>query len=79
MDKTTWKRAKQVFQEAIEKTGPERASFVDAACAHDRDLLSQVQTLLAAHDEAGDFMSAPTVTDANDAAKAALHLPALPD
>ncbi len=71
MEQTSWKRVKQVFHEALEKTGPERNSFVAAACGQDRDLRAQVEALLAAHDEAGEFLASPTMEDANEAAKAA--------
>ena len=64
-----WNRAKQVFHEAIEKTGPERARFVATACAGDRDLQAQVDGLLKAHAEAGAFLDSPTGGD--DAARAA--------
>ena len=55
-----WNRAKQVFHDALEKTGPERARFVSAACADDLELRTQVEALLKAHDDAGAFLSSPT-------------------
>ncbi len=74
MEQASWKRVKQVFHEALEKTGPERNSFVAAACGQDRDLRAQVEALLAAHDEAEGFLASPTMEDANEAAKAARGL-----
>ena len=64
-----WNRAKQVFHEAIEKTGQERARLVATACADDRELRAQVNALLNAHDEAGAFLDSPTGGD--EAARAA--------
>jgi serine/threonine protein kinase/Tol biopolymer transport system component len=55
-----WNRAKQVFHEALDKTGPERARFVATACADDPALRVQVEALLKAHDEAGAFLASPT-------------------
>ena len=55
-----WKRAKQVFHEALDNTGPERARFVAAACADDPELRAKVEGLLKAHDEAGAFLLSPT-------------------
>ena len=76
MDSTIWKRSKQVFHEALEKTRPQRMSFVAAACGEDRELRAQVEALLAAHDEAGEFLASPTMTEANEAAKAAAGIAA---
>jgi serine/threonine protein kinase/Tol biopolymer transport system component len=68
---TRWNRTKQVFQEALEKTGPDRTRFVAVACGDDGPLRAQVETLLAAHDEAGEFLAMPTTTGADAAAMAA--------
>jgi serine/threonine protein kinase/Tol biopolymer transport system component len=67
---TRWNRAKQVFQEALEKTGPDRTAFVAAGCGDDGQLRAQVEALLAAHDEAGEFLARPTTMGANAAAVA---------
>ena len=73
-DGTTWKRAKQLFHEALGKSEAERSGFVAAACGDDRDLRSQVHALLNAHDEAGEFLASPTVPEANQAAQNATTL-----
>ena len=70
-------RAKQVFHEALDKTGPERARFVAAACADDSALRVQVEALLKAHDEAGAFLASPT-GGPDDAARTAAQLAAAP-
>ena len=57
MSQTQWNRAKQVFHEALEKSGPERNAFVASACGDDQQLHAQVHALLRAHDEAGDFLA----------------------
>ena len=58
MADSRWNRAKQVFHEAIEKSGPDRTRYVDAACGEDRELRDHVEKLLASHEQVGDFMSA---------------------
>jgi serine/threonine protein kinase/Tol biopolymer transport system component len=56
-------RAKQIFQEALDRTGPDRAQFVTAACAGDAELRARVDALLAAHDEAGPFLRSAAAAD----------------
>ena len=70
MTHSHWSRAKQVFQEALEKNGAERTQFVAAACGDDADLRAQVEALLAAHDQAGEFLASPTGGGADAAARA---------
>ncbi|HET9358347.1 MAG TPA: serine/threonine-protein kinase, partial [Vicinamibacterales bacterium] len=70
-----WNRAKQIFHEALEKTGPERARVVAAACADDRELRAQVEGLLRAHDEADGFLTSPT-GGPDEAARTAARLAA---
>jgi serine/threonine protein kinase/Tol biopolymer transport system component len=60
MDEVRWQRAKQLFHEALEKTPRARAGFVAGACGDDEELRAQVDTLLAAHAGAGEFMARPT-------------------
>jgi serine/threonine protein kinase len=70
-----WNRAKQVFHEALDKTGSDRAGFVAAACADDLALRAQVEGLLKAHDEAGLFLASPTGSS-DEAARTATYLAA---
>ncbi len=60
MTDARWDRAKEIFQEALERTGADRAAFVAAACGDDAALRAQVEGLLAAHEQAGAFMASPT-------------------
>jgi serine/threonine protein kinase/Tol biopolymer transport system component len=71
MTDARWQRAKQVFHEALEKSGPERAKFVAAASADDNELRAQVEGLLNAHSEAREFLSSPTGPAPSEALKAA--------
>ena len=71
MSNARWNRAKQVFHEALEKSGSERTGFVAVSCGDDHQLRAQVDALLAAHDEAGPFLASSTTIGANAAALAA--------
>jgi len=57
MSDTQWSRAKQVFHEALEKSGVKRDAFVASACGDDQQLCDQVLALLRAYNEAGDFLA----------------------
>ncbi len=57
-----WRRAKEVFGDAMDLPAEERAMFLDAACAGDPELRARVEGLLASHRGAGEFLSAPTVS-----------------
>ncbi|MCL5283007.1 MAG: protein kinase [Planctomycetes bacterium] len=49
-----------IFKAAIKIEAPaERAAFVRQACGSDGDLLVRLETLLRAHEEAGDFLETP--------------------
>ncbi|HSC29796.1 MAG TPA: protein kinase, partial [Vicinamibacterales bacterium] len=72
MPNSSWHRAKQMFNEALDKTGAERARFVVEACGNDHALRAEVEKLLAAHDEAGGFLDRPTA-EAGAAAAAAVR------
>lgn len=54
-----WQRAKRVVADALEREAGERDAFVAAACGGDSALLSEVRSLLAAHDSAGDALESP--------------------
>jgi serine/threonine-protein kinase len=53
-----WKEVESVFQAALDRASAERAAFLGGACAGDADLRREVESLLAAHAEAGDGPSA---------------------
>lgn len=57
MAATRWQRAKDLFQAALTRTPEARAGFLDEACGADRELRAEVESLLAAHREAGGFLS----------------------
>jgi serine/threonine protein kinase len=50
-------RMKELFAQALEKKSPaERESFLDEACAGEPELRAQIESLLRAHEQAGDFL-----------------------
>ena len=53
-------RAQQLFGEAIELPIDERPAFISKASDGDDELRQEVESLIAANDEAGAFLSAPT-------------------
>ena len=53
-------RMVEIFAEALELVCPEdRAGFLDRACRGEPGLREQVESLLRAHDQAGDFLRRP--------------------
>jgi non-specific serine/threonine protein kinase/serine/threonine-protein kinase len=54
-----WQRVKGIFQEALQRSPEARATFLGEACGGDAALRSEVESLLAAHHEAGGFLSQP--------------------
>ncbi len=64
----TSERIKELFFEAAELPLGERSAFLDAACAGDENARRQVDALLAAHDEAGEFLAEPATVDAERSA-----------
>jgi protein kinase-like protein len=61
MDASRWKKIKEVYDRALDLSGDEREGFLAEACGGDDDLRREVETLLAAHDDAGTFLQSPAV------------------
>ena len=56
-----WQKVEAVLQAALDRPAPERASFLDDACAGDEQLLDEATSLVSAYDEAGDFIEQPAI------------------
>ena len=56
-----WQQVEAVLQEALDRPPPERASFLDQACAGDHELKEEASSLIAAYDEAGAFIEQPAM------------------
>jgi serine/threonine protein kinase len=57
----------ELFQAAYELEAEKRPAYLDEACAGDAELRREVESLLASHEQAGDFLSSPAVKAAADA------------
>ncbi len=62
---STWPRVKEVLALALEAPPDERSAVVEAQCAGDAELRAEVESLLAADADAGQFIATPAV-DARD-------------
>ncbi len=54
-----WQRLKGLFAEAQSLDPAERTDFLDRACGDDRELRSELESLLAAEQNAGPFLETP--------------------
>ena len=50
-----------IFEQALERGPEEQESFLASACGRDADLRREVESLLAAHQAAGDFIARPAI------------------
>src|SRR5271167_1662461 len=53
MSSERWERTKEILEQALRQAPKERQAYLDAACGADADLLSEVESLIASHEEAG--------------------------
>jgi serine/threonine-protein kinase len=61
-----WLRVKEIFQAAVEIPATEREAYLRDASEGDPSLLTEVESLLAAHEEPGSFMDTPAFNIAED-------------
>src|SRR5262245_8622624 len=61
MDAKRWEQIKEVYDRALDLRGDERVGFLAEACAGDANLRREVESLLAAHANAGAFLQSPAV------------------
>lgn len=54
-----WKQVDELLDAALERTPSARPRFLDEACGADAELRAEVASLLAAHEQAKDFIEAP--------------------
>jgi len=67
-----WLAIKSIFMEAIELGADERDAFLARACGKDTFLRTEVESLLAAHDDERPFLDAPAIAGAAQALSAAI-------
>lgn len=59
-----WEQISEIYHSALEiDAGERRRAFVETACANDESLRREVESLLAANSELGDFIAEPVVKD----------------
>ena len=59
MSTERWERTKQILEEALRLASDQRQAYLTLACKTDRDLRSEVESLIASHEEAGSqFLAA---------------------
>src|SRR5262245_27756594 len=61
MDAKQWGQIKEIYDRALDLSGNEREGFLAEVCAGVDELRREVDSLLAAHEEAGSFLQAPAV------------------
>jgi serine/threonine protein kinase len=54
-----WQQVKQIFNSAIAYAPEERSSFISQACFGDEQLRSEVESLIASHEQSGSFIDQP--------------------
>jgi hypothetical protein len=62
-----WPRIKEIVGAALEREPSERSAFLDQGCSHDGELRAEVESLLAAHADAGALSESPWGTTVADA------------
>ncbi|HMB70364.1 MAG TPA: protein kinase, partial [bacterium] len=56
MPESTWEKAKELFEAALQRRPEERSAFLDGACGDNDRLRADVDQLLSAHEDAGSFL-----------------------
>jgi serine/threonine protein kinase/Tol biopolymer transport system component len=62
-DRSRWPRVKEIFHSALECAPDRRAAFLHDACGEDLALRDDVESLLAAHADAGSFAERAAIDD----------------
>jgi eukaryotic-like serine/threonine-protein kinase len=63
MNSEKWEKAKNIFNEALEKDTAARQAFLNEACNGDRDLRAEVESLLASAAGANRFFEGSVIAD----------------
>jgi serine/threonine protein kinase/Tfp pilus assembly protein PilF len=61
MDSERWQQINQLFEAALDCATDEREAFLNRACLSDEALRDEIESLLASHDKARNFMEKPAV------------------
>ena len=63
IDPQLWDRVKLILDLCLDLEPSDRASLLDEACGDDAGLRREVESLLASHDQAGDFIANPILRE----------------
>jgi tetratricopeptide (TPR) repeat protein len=61
VDPERWTQVVRLFHEALELEPGARPAFLDRVCAGDLECRREIESLLASHEEAGDFIEVPAM------------------
>ena len=64
MEPERWQKLKELFEAALGHEPGGRRHFLELACGDDVELLEEVASLLASHEQAGSFIAAEAIEDA---------------
>ena len=67
-----WRQVKEIFQAAVEFPAAEREAYLAGACEGDPSLRTEIESLIAAHEEPGSFLGDPAFDLAAESAVDAL-------
>jgi eukaryotic-like serine/threonine-protein kinase len=59
MSPEAWNRVKNIFEDVVAHEGADRAALLAVACEGDEELRSEVERLIAGHEQAGSFLDRP--------------------
>jgi hypothetical protein len=54
-----WRQVKEIFNSAITYQPKDRSLFISQACSGDDELRSEVESLIASHEQSGSFIDKP--------------------
>src|SRR5215472_3702392 len=66
MNPERWRQIDRIFHDTLAHSASDRPSFLNRACADDVSLREEVESLLAAHAKAGNFIEASAIEMAPD-------------
>ena len=61
-----WQRVKEVFDAALRQEPEARQNYINEACGDDKDLLTEVESLVSSFDKVDDFLEMPAVAQVAD-------------
>ncbi len=63
MNTETWAKVKVILDACLDLEISERTPYLDGACGGDSEVRSEVESLLASHDQLGDFIALPVLRE----------------